>query len=171
MVKKMWEMFCKRDTDGPRRHVTKGAFIMDNRPSVSSFTSRYNHFLFAPICEEANGMRLSVLSALARMDVDPCDKKQELRMGPHASCPRSLYHQGYGPVVKLCPPADVRAIANWSNEQRHSSVCTARDGPHRLDRACIGSQLPKLPDKESSHRGHTKGEYFVQRRRAFWLLD
>jgi hypothetical protein len=27
----------------------------------------------------------------------------------------SLYHQGYGPVAKLCLPAEVRAIANWSS--------------------------------------------------------
>ena len=31
----------------------------------------------------------------------------------------------------------------------------------RLDRACIGSQLPKLPSKESSYRRRAKGEYFV----------
>jgi hypothetical protein len=51
-------------------------------------------------------------------------------------------------VAKLCPPVDVRAIANWSNEQRHSRMC-APDGFHRLDRACIGSQLPKLPSLQS----------------------
>src|SRR6202023_3568896 len=90
MVKKMWEMFCKRGTDGPRRHVTKDGSIMDNRPSVSSFTSRYNHFLFAPICEEANGMRLSVLSALARMDVDPWEEATRLAAMPKAIAERTL---------------------------------------------------------------------------------
>src|ERR1700692_299312 len=90
MVKKMWEMFCKRGTDGPRRHVTKDGSIMDNRPSISSFTSRYNHFLFAPICEEANGMRLSVLSALARMDVDPWEEATRLAAMPKAIAERTL---------------------------------------------------------------------------------
>src|SRR6202022_2382407 len=90
MVKKMWEMFCKRGTDGPRRHVTKDGSIMDNRPSVSSFTSRHNHFLFAPICEEANGMRLSVLSALARMDVDPWEEATRLAAMPKAIAERAL---------------------------------------------------------------------------------
>jgi hypothetical protein len=46
---------------------------VSNRPS-SNFSSRYDYFLFAPICEEANGMQLSVLSALARMDVDPWEE-------------------------------------------------------------------------------------------------
>ncbi|MDD2862258.1 MAG: hypothetical protein PHI71_14495 [Acidiphilium sp.] len=31
----------------------------------------YNAFLFAPIGEEANGLKLSVLSALARQNIDP----------------------------------------------------------------------------------------------------
>ena len=61
-VKKMSDKFCKRGKDSSRQDVTKGGAIMDNRTSVSSFTSRYNHFLYAPICEEANGMELSVLS-------------------------------------------------------------------------------------------------------------
>ena len=82
-----------------------------------------------------------------------------------------LYHQGYGPVVKLCSPVNIRAIANWSNEQRHSRVCAAPDGCHRLDRACIGSQLPKLPDKESSHRGRTEGSTSssVEEHLGFWI--
>lgn len=33
--------------------------------------SEFNEFLFAPIGEERNGMTLSVLSALARLDIDP----------------------------------------------------------------------------------------------------
>jgi hypothetical protein len=90
MVKEMSERFCKRGKDGPRQHVTKGGSIVDNRLSVSSFTSRYNHFLFAPICEEANGMRLSVLSALARMDVDPWEEATRLVAMPKAIAERTL---------------------------------------------------------------------------------
>jgi hypothetical protein len=41
-------------------------------------------------------------------------------------------------------------------------VCTAPNGRQRLDRACIGSQLSKLPDKKSSYRRRAEGEYFVQ---------
>ena len=78
----------------------------------------------------------------------PDRQKQELRMGASCLMLPSLYHRGYGPVAKLCPPVDVRAIANWSNEQRYSRMC-APDGFHRLDRACIGSQLPKLPSLQS----------------------
>ena len=40
-------------------------------------------------------------------------------------------------------------VLQRSNEQHHSRVCTAPDGSRRLDRACIGSQLPKLPSLQS----------------------
>lgn len=63
---------------------------MDNLPSVSSPTSRYDDFLFASICEEANGMRLSVLSALARMNVDPWDEATRLAAMPKAVAERTL---------------------------------------------------------------------------------
>ena len=85
------------------------------------------------------------------------------------SCPMlpSLYHQGYGRVVKLCLPADVRAIANWSSEQRHSRVC-APDGCDYLDGARVGSQLPKLPSKKSSHRGRTEGKVLRRASKSTW---
>jgi hypothetical protein len=41
-------------------------------PAMSSrLSSDYNAFLFAPIGEEASGLNLSVLSALARQNIDP----------------------------------------------------------------------------------------------------
>ncbi len=39
--------------------------------SVSRVVTEFDKFLFAPIGEDKNGMLLSVLSALARLDVDP----------------------------------------------------------------------------------------------------
>jgi hypothetical protein len=41
--------------------------------------SEFDSFLFAPIGEERNGMVLSVLSALARLDVDPWHEAASLR--------------------------------------------------------------------------------------------
>jgi hypothetical protein len=62
----------------------KSGSIMEQRPSVSNITSRYNHFLFATICEEANGMQLSVVSALARTDVDPWEEATRSAAMPKA---------------------------------------------------------------------------------------
>jgi hypothetical protein len=63
---------------------------MGNRPSVSNLTSRYDEFLFAPICEEAGGMRLSVLSALARMNLDPWEEASRLAAMHKAIAQRAL---------------------------------------------------------------------------------
>lgn len=42
------------------------------RPASTRIERRqFDDFLFAPICQEQNGMPLTVLSALARLDVDP----------------------------------------------------------------------------------------------------
>jgi hypothetical protein len=70
--------------------VTKGGSAVHNRPSVSTLTPQYDDFLFAQICEDANGMRLSVLSALARMNVDPWDEATRLAAMPKAVAERTL---------------------------------------------------------------------------------
>src|ERR1700726_749594 len=111
MLKKMWEMFCNRDKDGPRQHVTKDGSIMDNRLSVLSVTSRYNQFLYAPICEEANGMQLSVLSALARMDVDPWEEATRLAAMPKAIAKRALVSTLDRVLGKSRNPSETEVIA------------------------------------------------------------
>ena len=63
---------------------------MNNLPSASIPSSRYNAFLFAPICEDADGMRLSVLSALARMGVDPWEEATKLAAMPRAIAQSTL---------------------------------------------------------------------------------
>lgn len=63
---------------------------MDTRHSVSNIPSRYDAFLFAPICEEAEGMQLSVLSALARMNVDPWEEAERLATMPKAIAEKTL---------------------------------------------------------------------------------
>src|SRR3981081_2995966 len=90
MVKKMSEKFCKRGKEVRGNMYQRRLHHRQIGPSVSSFTSRYNHCLFAPICEEANGMRLSVLSALARMDVDPWEEATRLAAMPKAIAERTL---------------------------------------------------------------------------------
>jgi hypothetical protein len=51
---------------------------MTRSSAVSTLSPEFNDFLFAPIEEDANGSLLSVLSALARLDVDPWQKAAEL---------------------------------------------------------------------------------------------
>lgn len=63
---------------------------MDHRARFSTLSASYDDFLFAPVCEEANGMRLSVLSALARMNVDPWEEARRLAAMPKAIAEKTL---------------------------------------------------------------------------------
>jgi len=51
---------------------------MTQSKSVSQFRSEFDGFLYAPIDEGSNGTMLSVLSALARLDVDPWQEAANL---------------------------------------------------------------------------------------------
>ena len=50
--------------------------------SVSQLGGEFDDFLFAPVGEEQNGMMLSVVSALARSDVDPWQEAAKLARLP-----------------------------------------------------------------------------------------
>ena len=63
---------------------------MDHRARFSSLSASYDNFLYAPVCEDANGMRLSVISALARSDVDPWEEATRLAAMPRAIAEKTL---------------------------------------------------------------------------------
>jgi hypothetical protein len=76
--------------------------------SISAFGSEFDDFLFAPIGEDRNGMLLSVLSALARLDVDPWKEAEEL-----AQLPRETAAQRLASLIAALPggPLDPSAVA------------------------------------------------------------
>jgi hypothetical protein len=57
---------------------------VDNHSSGSIPNSSYNSFLYAGVCEQRNGTQLSVLSALARVNVDPWEEAARLAAMPRA---------------------------------------------------------------------------------------
>jgi len=63
---------------------------VDHRARFLTLNTRYEDFLFAPVCEEANGMRLSVISALARTNVDPWEEATRLAAMPKAIAEKTL---------------------------------------------------------------------------------
>jgi hypothetical protein len=56
----------------------------------SDLASEFDDFLFAPIREDHNGIRLSVVSALARLDVDPWEEAAKLAAMPGEVATRRL---------------------------------------------------------------------------------
>jgi hypothetical protein len=57
---------------------------------VSVVGSEFNVFLFARVCEDRNDTPLSMLSALARLDLDPWQEAAELAQLPRESATRRL---------------------------------------------------------------------------------
>jgi len=58
--------------------------------SVSPLGSAFDNFLFAPLGEDDNGMPLSVLSALARLGLDPWQEAGSLARSPRAGAIQRL---------------------------------------------------------------------------------
>jgi hypothetical protein len=60
------------------------------RPQFSLIHSEFNEFLFAPVGEDENGTELTVLSALARLDIDPWAEAARLSALPRETAGRAL---------------------------------------------------------------------------------
>jgi hypothetical protein len=63
---------------------------MARSSSYSQLGSEFDAFLFSPIGEERNGMLLSVLSALARLNVDPWQEAATLALLPGETATQRL---------------------------------------------------------------------------------
>jgi len=60
------------------------------RAALTSRGSEFHQFLYAPICHEQEGMALSVLSALARQDVDPWIEAERLSQLPREKAVKEI---------------------------------------------------------------------------------
>jgi hypothetical protein len=58
--------------------------------SLSTLPSAYDDFLYAPVGESTNGASLTVLSVLARQNIDPWEEAADLSRMPHANAARRL---------------------------------------------------------------------------------
>jgi hypothetical protein len=66
------------------------AVEMTGSGSISVVGSEFNVFLFARVCEDRNDTPLSVLSALARLNLDPWQEAAELAQLPRESATQRL---------------------------------------------------------------------------------
>jgi hypothetical protein len=86
---------------------------MAQSASVFVFGSEFDDFLFAPIGEDRNGMLLSVLSALARLDVDPWQEAADLARLPGEAATRRL-------------TSLIAALPDWSSARPDPGTIAAR---------------------------------------------
>ncbi len=66
---------------------------MTRSASLSQLPSEFDDFLYAPIGEDGSGMLLSVLSALARLNLDPWQEASRLARLPGKAATQSLASQ------------------------------------------------------------------------------
>jgi len=61
-------------------------------PTTSTLSpgSEFQNFLYAPVCQDQDGMTLSVLSALARQDVDPWTEAARLSALPRETATQQI---------------------------------------------------------------------------------
>jgi hypothetical protein len=81
------------------------------RNSYALINSEFNDFLYAPIGDEGNGMTLSVISALTRLDIDPWREAARL-----SALSKEMAAQALAPIIArlpggLWPAAESRVIA------------------------------------------------------------
>ena len=118
--------------------------------STSNLSAAFNDFLFATVCEERNGMPLSVISVLARLDLDPWTEAAELSGMPADSATRRLSSLLDGVVNDPPAPPDSATIA-----------------------ARLVSLLPPPASTGVQSRGHLAALLSVPQRRAMgivWLI-
>ena len=63
---------------------------MTSTVPMPNLSKEFNAFLYAAVCEEKNGMLLSVLSALARLDIDPWQEAANLAGLPEGAAEQRL---------------------------------------------------------------------------------
>jgi hypothetical protein len=80
---------------------------------LSHINSEFDHFLFASIGDQENGTPLSVLSVLARSDIDPWQEAARL-----AQMPKELAAQRMAFVIERVP--------NGQRDRSNSKVIAAR---------------------------------------------
>lgn len=111
--------------------------------------SEFNEFLFAAVGEEKNGSELTVLSALARLGVDPWGEAARLADLPKEAAARAL-----GAIIAALPEGD------WK-------VSDARTIAARL--------VDRLPRRggaaaDASPQSTGRADQIVKARTAIWLL-
>ncbi|MDR3435515.1 hypothetical protein [Telmatospirillum sp.] len=116
--------------------------------------SEFNEFLFAAIGEEKNGIKLTVLSALTRLGLDPWSEAARL-----SSLPMETAIWALGESIALLPEGD------WQKSE--ASAIAVRLVAH-LPRHSAPAERP--PQVESGGVSGASGAKTMPSRTALWLF-
>jgi hypothetical protein len=98
--------------------------------------SEFNEFLFASIGTEGNGMPLSVVSALARLEMDPWQEAARL-----STLPRELAAPALDRLIRRLPPG------SWSQTDTQTIAARLVELLPRRAAAGLGERAPGLRGK------------------------
>jgi len=112
--------------------------------SVSFFNAEFNEFLYAPIGSERNGMTLSLLSALARLNTDPWEEAAELSQLPKQTATLKL-----AAMIARLPPGAWAQVDCYAIADRLIKLLPRPEGsdavPSEDDRGSRRINLPATP--------------------------
>ena len=120
---------------------------MTRSARVSALAPEFEDFLFAPIGEDMNGMLLSVVSALARLNIDPWQEAANLAQLPRTTATRrlaALIAALLRSAVDASRPRDDRGWPDRSPAAPGRLPCQAGRGVDRFP-GPHGDAVPAIP--------------------------
>jgi hypothetical protein len=100
--------------------------------------SDLNHFLFAPVGEEQNGVTLSVVSALTRLGLDPWEEAARLTPLPKARAAEAL-----APLIARLPIRRTQSSDDLAISQRLVELLPHQKTAPLERRAAVGARHKK----------------------------
>lgn len=128
---------------------------MDHRSRFSTLSASYDDFLFAPVCEDPNGLRLSVLSALARFNVDPWEEAARL-----AAMPKQIAE------TTLLSILDLVSGRSWKSSEAAAAAAQLVRLLPRLDEAAATATATATADARTG-TAHRTNYWWLWL--AFWI--
>jgi hypothetical protein len=108
---------------------------MTSSSPVSRLASEFDDFLFAPVTEEQNGMPLSVLSTLARLDLDPWQEAARL-----AGAPGNIATERLASLITSLPGRPSTLLDSGTTAARLIALLPRR----AVSNAALGKTLPGI---------------------------
>jgi hypothetical protein len=110
---------------------------MNHSASLPNSGSEFDAFLFAPVGDDKNGMLLSVLSALARLDIDPWEEAANL-----ARLPGSTAIERLTTLIAALPGRPASRPDPETIAARLIALLPGRAGPIALSRSGLSGGIP-----------------------------
>jgi hypothetical protein len=114
------------------RNSQEAEIGLEPRPQAPALSPEFNRFLYASIGESGNDMPFSVLSALARHNLDPWEEAARLAQMPAASAVARL--------TSLISSAGTAPAAPFAPEDVAARLITLLPAPNRSENLCFVNQ-------------------------------